>query len=94
MFKPSEVKLPMYEGKRRHVLLLALDRCAELSMNQSDISRELHVRPQSLWVWKRKAEENRNFLLPAEQVLKLSWISGIPPYYFRPDLWPRVEWVL
>jgi hypothetical protein len=93
MFKPEKIKLPLFKGSRRHVLLIGLDEVELLDgLNMSAVARSMNVTPQTLWVWKNRAKQSRNFLLPAEQVPALSRTLGIPPYYFRPDLWPTPEW--
>jgi hypothetical protein len=93
MFKPEDVKLPLFDGRRKHPLLQALERAEHLGLSMSDLARSLNVTPQSIWAWKQRALTNRNFLLPAEQVPALSRYASIPPFYFRPDLWPNEKWV-
>lgn len=92
MFKREEIKLPLFSGKRKHILLQALERASEFGMSQSDVARTMNVTPQTLHIWKRRAEADRNFLLPAEQVPQLAKMSAIPPHYFRPDLWIYTDW--
>lgn len=93
MFKREEVKLPLLGGRRKHVLLIVLERAAEMGAKMSDVAREMGVTPQTLWIWKQRAAADRNFLLPAEQVPVLARYASISPFYFRPDLWPNENWV-
>lgn len=96
MFESDKVKLPGYtpdgNATRRHPLLHALDVAADLEMTSSDVARAMNVTPQTLWIWKNRAKKSRHFLLPAEQIPKLSQVTGIPPFFFRPDLWPDIKW--
>lgn len=93
MFNREKIKLPEYQGKRRHVLLTGLDEIELLDgLTMSDVARHMNVTPQTLWIWKNRAKQSRHFLLPAEQVPALSKVLGIPAFYFRPDLWPNVTW--
>lgn len=95
MYQRSEVKLPaVIEGKRatRHPLIFALEQAAEMGITVADVARKLNVTPQTMHIWKNRAKEDRNFLLPAEQIPALSLALGMAPFYFRPDLWPNVKW--
>jgi hypothetical protein len=92
MFNRETVKLPRYKSKRGHVLVHGLEGVNKLGLSTRSIARQLKVTPQTLLIWKDKAEKDRNFLLPGEQVPALSKALGIAPYYFRPDLWPNETW--
>lgn len=95
-YKRADVRLPSItptgERTRTHTLLYALQQAADMGMNLSRIAEGLDVTPQTLWIWKRAAQNDRHFLLPAEQVPKLSRLTGVAPFYFRPDLWPNAKW--
>jgi hypothetical protein len=96
MFKREAVKLPARKpdgtATRTHPLLWGLQDARDLGVTDADIARAMKVAPQTLHIWKGRAKENRNFLLPAEQVPDLSQALGIAPYFFRPDLWPSDKW--
>lgn len=96
MYQRSEVKMPTYKPDgsqvRRHTLVWALEEASDLGMTMADIARKLDVTPQTLHIWKNRAKGERDFLLPAEQIPAMSKVLGIPPHYFRPDLWPNPKW--
>jgi hypothetical protein len=92
MYQRNNVKLPPFKGSRRHPLLVALTDAKRMGVTTADMARQLHVAPQTLWIWIHAAEGSRHFLLPSEQIPTLSRVTGIAPYYFRPDLWPNPEW--
>jgi ubiquinone biosynthesis protein Coq4 len=96
VFDRSEVKLPAHKPDgtpvRKHTLIWALQDALDLGVTLADVARTMSVTPQTLWIWKERAKKERHFLLPAEQVRKLSEATGVPPYYFRPDLWPSENW--
>lgn len=97
MFKREDVKLPSKtpdgRGTRTHPLVWALAEAADLGVTMADVARSLNVTPQTLFIWHSRAKRERHFLLPAEQIPALSVALGVPPYYFRPDLWPNEKWV-
>jgi hypothetical protein len=96
MFDSSKVKLPATKQDEsrttKHPLVWALEDASDLGLTLADVARKMNVTPQTLWIWKERAKKNRNFLLPAEQIKALSEATGVPPYYFRPDLWPNPTW--
>lgn len=97
MFKREEVKLPATkpDGSRtkKHPLIWVLEDMTSLGVTLADVARAMNVTPQTLHIWKSRAQADRNFLLPAEQIRALSLASRVPPHYFRPDLWPSDKWV-
>jgi hypothetical protein len=96
MFKREAVKLPAKKpdgtATRTHPLVWGLQEAHDLGVTDADVARQMGVAPQTFHIWKTSAKKNRNFLLPAEQIPALSTALGIAPYYFRPDLWPNVNW--
>ena len=96
MFDSSKVKLPATKlddsRTTKHPLVWALEEASDLGLTLADVARKMNVTPQTLWIWKNRAQKNRNFLLPAEQIRALSEATGVAPYYFRPDLWPNPTW--
>jgi hypothetical protein len=96
MYERSKVKLPAVkpDGTRttKHPLVWGLIEAAEFGITAADVARQMKVTPQTLHIWKGRAQADRNFLLPGEQIPALSVALGIAPYYFRPDLWPVGTW--
>jgi DNA-binding transcriptional regulator YdaS (Cro superfamily) len=50
--------------------------------NKSELARRLGVKVQSIQQWKR---------IPAERVLDVERITGIPRHKLRPDLYPAAR---
>lgn len=96
MFKREDVKLPSLKpdgtATRTHTLVWAMKDAMDLGATKAEVARALEVTPQTLFIWMERAKNERHFLLPAEQVPALSLKLGVPPYYFRPDLWPNPTW--
>lgn len=53
---------------------------------QSEIARQLGLRQQSISEW---VERNR---VPAERVIEVERITGVPRHELRPDIYPRDEY--
>ncbi len=58
----------------------ALDRAAKAVGGKASLADRLGIRRQSIHEWKR---------VPAERVLTVEHLTGIPRYELRPDLYPR-----
>ena len=97
MYDRNAVKLPGTKpdgtAVRKNTLVWALEDAHDLGFTLADVARSMNVTPQTLWIWKNRAIKQRHFLLPAEQVPALSKATGVPPHFFRPDLWPNAKWV-
>jgi DNA-binding transcriptional regulator YdaS (Cro superfamily) len=59
-----------------------LQRCAELVGGVSKLAALLGIRHQSFYSWHR---------IPAERVLDVERVTGIPRHELRPDLYPQPE---
>lgn len=80
---------------KEHPLVRGLDTVASVAdIPASAVAKAMGIAPQTLYIWRRRCRKDRNYLLPAERVLALSRMTGIAPYYFRPDLWPKKDWTL
>jgi transposase-like protein len=81
----TSVKLP---GSGRHTLLKLI---GQRKITYADVARALDVTPQALASWIDSCEKNRNFLMPAEHIPKLSRLLRVRPAKLRPDLY-RPGW--
>lgn len=63
------------------VLRKAVDRAIEAAGNTSQLAKRVGVTYQSIQQWKR---------VPAEQVAKVSEVTGIPRAELRPDIFDGV----
>ena len=50
---------------------------------QTGLARQLNVSPQAVQQWKSRNK------IPAERVLEVERITGIPRHELRPDLYPQ-----
>lgn len=57
-----------------------VEKAAEAAGNKSALARQLGVKVQSIQQWKR---------IPAERVLDVERVTGIPRHKLRPDLYPQ-----
>lgn len=57
-----------------------VERAAAAAGNKSELARRLGVKVQSIQQWKR---------IPAERVLDVERVTGIPRHELRPDLYPQ-----
>lgn len=57
-----------------------IERAAAAAGNKSELARRLGVKVQSIQQWKR---------IPAERVLDVEKVTGIPRHILRPDLYPQ-----
>lgn len=57
----------------------ATDRAITAAGGPSAVGRSIGITPQAVGQWER---------VPAERVLGLSRLSGIPPHEIRPDIYP------
>jgi len=81
------------EVHSEHPVTFALGRWAvTLGMRKTDIANALKVQPQTLSLWQRRAAEDPDFLMPAEQVPPLCAVLHLAPNMLRPDLWPSPAW--
>ena len=64
------------------IKLKSVQRASELLGGPSALARALGVLPGGFHVWDR---------VPAEHVLPMARLTGIPPHKIRPDLYPRGE---
>ena len=60
----------------------ALKRAIDIVGGPSAVARELDISPQAVGQWRR---------VPAERVLQLERVSGVPRQELRPDLYPLPE---
>ena len=68
----------MPANSERQALLRAID----IIGGQAELGRELGVTQSGVWYWCRQGR------LPAEFVLKVEALSGIPRTRLRPDIYP------
>lgn len=83
----KDIKLPRSVGKLKldeHPLLIALR-----GTTVRKLAEEIGVDFSTLFPYARNAREDRDTLVPAHYVLKLAAATGIPPYAWRPDLYPK-----
>ena len=92
--KPLKIKLPRNAAVCKRHPLLELERLAETAgLSMGVIARDhLGIRQQSLHCQIVAARKSRDYVVPAVQVPVISKLTGIPPYYFNPVLWPDVRW--
>jgi DNA-binding transcriptional regulator YdaS (Cro superfamily) len=57
---------------------------AALKGNQSELARICGVTQPTVWGWLNKGKG----VLPAEYVLKVEAVTGIPRHVLRPDIYP------
>lgn len=57
-----------------------VERAAAAAGNKSELARRLGVKVQSIQQWKR---------IPAERVLDVERVTGVPRHELRPDLYPE-----
>jgi DNA-binding transcriptional regulator YdaS (Cro superfamily) len=62
-----------------------MSRIIQAAGSQSELARKLGIRCQSVQQWVRRSR------VPAERVLEVEDITGVPRYLIRPDLYPRSE---
>jgi hypothetical protein len=62
-----------------------IKRIVKSAGGQSALARRLHIRPQSIQSWIGYGR------VPAERVLEVEDVTGVPRYVIRPDLYPRSE---
>lgn len=83
--KPAGVTLPrkLVNGKKltEHPVLTA-----RRYVSRAGLAALLGITPQGVLHIERHAKDNRDFLLPAEQVAVFALAADLPPYVFRPDL--------
>lgn len=60
----------------------AIDQAIEKLGSQTALAHELGVRPQAVQKWKAQRR------VPAERVLDVERVSGVPRGALRPDLYP------
>lgn len=86
-----KIELPRPPGLERHPLVLLSERVgvSGLARQIRSTSGAAHVDRTSVRVYLRRAEVDRNTVVPAEWVLDLWKASGVHPYYWRPDLYPK-----
>lgn len=65
----------------RYEALLEVRRCFD---SETAMGQFFDVSQPTVWRWLNQSKQ-----LPGEHVLKASELTGIPPYIFRPDLYPR-----
>lgn len=63
----------------------AIDRAIEHAGGQSKLARKCGVRPQAVQNWQRRQR------LPAERVIQVETITGVPRTELRPDIYPPSE---
>ena len=81
------IKLPRTRGGRKlkHPMLELFEK-----MSAVDIAKKLEIDRTSVYYYVTGAQANRDFPIAGELVLRLAAMSKIHPYYWRPDLYPKI----
>jgi DNA-binding transcriptional regulator YdaS (Cro superfamily) len=59
-----------------------MQRIIKAAGGQSELARRLDIRQQSVYEWVRRDR------VPAERVLEVERVTGVPRHQIRPDLYP------
>lgn len=59
-----------------------MDRIIKAAGGQSELARRLDIRQQSVYYWIQRGR------VPAERVLEVERVTGVPRHQIRPDLYP------
>ena len=81
------VKLPRTrDGKKvKHPMLELLE-----TVSAVEIAKKIGIDRTTVYFYSKGAQEDRDFLVHAEKVLTLAEMAKIHPYYWRPDLYPKI----
>lgn len=82
-YNRSKVKLPRLSAA--HPFVASVEELGGIRPT----ARRLGLAMQTVRQWLLGCKDNRDYLLPAEQVPRISLATGRPPWLFRPDLWTR-----
>jgi DNA-binding transcriptional regulator YdaS (Cro superfamily) len=64
-----------------------LEKAVKIAGGQSSLAAKLGIRQSHVWHWLRKSKRG----LPAEYVLSVERITGVPRHQLRPDLYPQMD---
>jgi DNA-binding transcriptional regulator YdaS (Cro superfamily) len=62
-----------------------IDRIIQAAGSQAELARRLKLRQQSIQEWVQRGR------VPAERVLEVERVSGVPRHQIRPDIYPPSE---
>lgn len=63
----------------------SLDKALSAAGSQQALASAIGVRQSTLWYWLRKSRRG----VPAEFVIEIERVTGVPRHELRPDLYPR-----
>jgi len=64
-----------------------LERAVQRAGGQTALAKALNKKQAHIWGW-----INRDKKVPAEQVIPIEKITGVPRYELRPDIYPPEEY--
>jgi len=62
----------------------SLERACKLSGGQKALAQAIGTRQSQVWYWLKRSKKG----VPAEFVLKIERVSGVPRHEIRPDIFP------